>query len=39
VIGFRERGVFFAACFAVPWFVSAQLFRKAARDQPQTSER
>jgi hypothetical protein len=39
VIGFRERGVFFAACFAVPWFVSAQLFRKAARDQPPTSER
>ena len=39
LIGFRERGVFFAACFAVPWFVSAQLFRKAARDQPPTSER
>ncbi|WP_082538767.1 hypothetical protein [Lysobacter sp. Root494] len=33
VIGFRERGVFLAACFAAPWFASAQLFRKAARDQ------
>ena len=32
-IGFRERGVFLAACFAVPWYASAQLFRKAARDQ------
>jgi len=36
VIGFRERGVFFAACFAVPWLVSAQLFRRAGRD-PATS--
>lgn len=33
VIGFRERGVLLAACFAVPWFASAQLFRKAARDE------
>jgi len=33
VIGFRERGVLFAACFAVPWVVSGQLFRKAARDE------
>ena len=32
VMGFRERGVFLAACFAVPWFVSAQLFRRAARN-------
>jgi len=32
-IGFRERGVLLAACFAVPWFASAQLFRKAAREQ------
>ena len=39
VIGFRERGVFFAACFSVPWFVSAQLFRKAARDEAATSAR
>jgi hypothetical protein len=39
VIGFRERGVFFAACFAVPWFVSAQLFRKAARDEATTRAR
>lgn len=31
-IGFRERDVFLAACFAVPWFVSARFFRKAARD-------
>ena len=30
LMGFRELGVFLAACFALPWFVSAQLFRKAA---------
>ena len=39
VIGFRERGVFFAACFAVPWFASAQLFRKAERDEVATNDR
>jgi lysylphosphatidylglycerol synthetase-like protein (DUF2156 family) len=39
VIGFRERGVFFAAGFAVPWFVSARLFRRAAREQAAPSER
>ena len=33
VIGFRELGVFFAACFALPWFVSAGLFRKAGTDR------